>query len=275
MKWAAIVLVSAVLVAPAAAHLRGIPPSVTSIGGSHSPGIPPSVTSIGNSLFNAPNFCCRTSLFPNQFQFRRGAGFRFHHGVPRGFAFPAVIAVPVAVPVPVVPVLYDSAEALQEVADPPQSQAAPRSRPPARVEDEEQGPEDNDRYGDHYLDSRERRRSASHDASTEESDSGEEHKSAKDRNSEHKKAVENPKPDPAEPPKPAAAQPATVLVFRDGHKSEVHDYAIVGSTLYDIGENTTKKIALADLDLDATTKANDDRGVSFQLPQKKRASSSR
>ena len=62
-----------------------------------------------------------------------------------------------------------------------------------------------------------------------------------------------------------------MLIFRDGHKGEVHDYAIVGSTLYDIGENTTKKIALNDLDLDATTKANDDRGVSFQLPPKKRS----
>src|SRR5438067_2729543 len=155
MKWPAVVLVSAVLVVPAAAQLRGIPPSVTSIGGSHSPGIPPSVTSIGNSFFNAPTFCCRTSLFPNQFRFGRSAGFRSHRGLVRGFAFPAVITVPVAVPVPIVPVLYESADALQEVADPQQPEAAPRVRPPAR-EEEEQDPQDGDRYGEHYLDSRER-----------------------------------------------------------------------------------------------------------------------
>src|SRR5437868_1616433 len=156
MKWAAVVLVSAVLVAPAAAQLRGIPPSVTSIGGSHAPGIPPSVTSIGNSFFNSATFCCRTSLFPNQFEFGRHSGFRLHQGRVRGFAFPGVIAVPVAVPVPIVPVLYDSDEALQEVADPPQSQAAPRARRPARVEEEEEDAQDGDRYGEQYLDSSER-----------------------------------------------------------------------------------------------------------------------
>ena len=61
-------------------------------------------------------------------------------------------------------------------------------------------------------------------------------------------------------------QPSTVLVFKDGHKSDVLNYAIVGDTLFDFSSSRTRKIQLADLDLPATLKANDDRGVDFQIP---------
>jgi hypothetical protein len=62
------------------------------------------------------------------------------------------------------------------------------------------------------------------------------------------------------------AQPWTVLIFKDGHKSDVINYAIVGDTLFDFGAGRTHKILLADLDLAATRKANDDHGVDFQIP---------
>jgi hypothetical protein len=65
---------------------------------------------------------------------------------------------------------------------------------------------------------------------------------------------------------PVADQPSTVLIFKDGHELEVHNYAIVGTTLYDLSDGRTRKVALAELDLSATMKHNDDRGVSFQLP---------
>jgi hypothetical protein len=65
---------------------------------------------------------------------------------------------------------------------------------------------------------------------------------------------------------PVAAQPSTVLVFKDGHRSEVFNYAVVGDTLFDFSADRTRKILLADLDLPATQKANDDRGVDFQIP---------
>jgi hypothetical protein len=79
---------------------------------------------------------------------------------------------------------------------------------------------------------------------------------------------------PAEPPSvspqpeaaPAPNQPHTVLVFKDGHQLEVENYAIVGSTLYDLTEGRRHKIPLSDLDLDATTKQNGDRGIDFQVP---------
>jgi hypothetical protein len=69
--------------------------------------------------------------------------------------------------------------------------------------------------------------------------------------------------DPAagEPP-----QPATMLIFKDGHQLEVGNYAIVGATLFDLTPGHARRIPLADLNLEATQKQNDDHGVIFQLP---------
>ena len=60
--------------------------------------------------------------------------------------------------------------------------------------------------------------------------------------------------------------PPTVLVFRDQHKQEIRNYAIVGQTLWNFSPQRTEKISISDLDLTATTKANDDRGLSFHVP---------
>lgn len=57
----------------------------------------------------------------------------------------------------------------------------------------------------------------------------------------------------------------TVLVFRDGHKLEVSNYAIMGSTLFVLAGQRAK-IPVSDLDLPATVKANDERGTSFYVP---------
>lgn len=65
---------------------------------------------------------------------------------------------------------------------------------------------------------------------------------------------------------PVVPQPSTLLVFKDGHQQEISNYAIVGATLYDLSDGRTKKVELADLDLTATVKQNDQRGVEFQLP---------
>jgi hypothetical protein len=63
-----------------------------------------------------------------------------------------------------------------------------------------------------------------------------------------------------------APQIPTTLVFKDGHQLEIENYAVVGHTLFDLTPRHSRKIALADLDLPATQKENDDRGVTFQLP---------
>jgi hypothetical protein len=77
----------------------------------------------------------------------------------------------------------------------------------------------------------------------------------------------SPQDDPAsDSAVPASDQPQTILVFKDGHQVEVANYAIVGNTLYDLTGGHRQKIALADLDLTATARQNDDRGIDFQIP---------
>lgn len=92
-------------------------------------------------------------------------------------------------------------------------------------------------------------------------------------------------PDLAQAPPPSQVQSAqqeqfavreakpnepSVLVFRDGREQEVSNYAIMGQTVY-VFDKRTQKIALADLDVPATIRANDDRGVEFKIPPQKPA----
>ena len=58
----------------------------------------------------------------------------------------------------------------------------------------------------------------------------------------------------------------TVLIFRDQHKQEVDNYAIVGETLWDFAPQQTVKIPLSELDIPATVKANQEHGVTFSVP---------
>ena len=62
--------------------------------------------------------------------------------------------------------------------------------------------------------------------------------------------------------KPAAA----VLVYHDGHQAEVHDYAVMGQTLWVFAGETTRRVSLADVNLEATNRLNDARGIDFALP---------
>jgi hypothetical protein len=78
---------------------------------------------------------------------------------------------------------------------------------------------------------------------------------------ETESASASPAPDAAVPD-----QPQTVLMFKDGHQLEVQNYAVVGDMLYDLTPGRHHKIAIADLDLSATTKQNDERGIDFRLP---------
>lgn len=58
----------------------------------------------------------------------------------------------------------------------------------------------------------------------------------------------------------------TVLVFRDKHIQEVENYAIVGETLWLFNEKRATKLPLAELDLPATAKLNEERGIEFRVP---------
>ncbi len=77
-------------------------------------------------------------------------------------------------------------------------------------------------------------------------------------------------PSPPPPPqaeKKSAPSAPTVLVFRDKHIQEVHNFAIVGQTLWIFNEQRATKVPLSSLDVDATTRLNDERGVDFRLPK--------
>jgi hypothetical protein len=81
------------------------------------------------------------------------------------------------------------------------------------------------------------------------------------------RAPERAEADPAPTVDPDPPLPPTLLVFKDGRTVEVGNYAIQGATLFDLTPGHRRRILIADLDLDATRKQNDERGVGFQLPQ--------
>lgn len=105
---------------------------------------------------------------------------------------------------------------------------------------------DRTRYGDHYLDSREQQRSRVNDETPARSSGSSD--------------------DTAAVPAKEDTGPATVFIFKDGRQIETRNFAIMGETLYDFSSSILKKVQLADLDKDATIKANDDRGTSVKLP---------
>jgi len=65
---------------------------------------------------------------------------------------------------------------------------------------------------------------------------------------------------------PAQIRADTLLVFRDRHSEEIRNYAIAGETLWVFTQQRARKIPIAELDVPATTKANEDRGIDFRLP---------
>jgi hypothetical protein len=70
----------------------------------------------------------------------------------------------------------------------------------------------------------------------------------------------------AQPPPPVQENTPTILIFRDGRRSEVRNYAIVGQTLWALTEQRARKIPVSDLDVEARKKVNADRGVEIRLP---------
>ena len=238
---------------PAAAQIHGVPPSVTSITPSRStPGVPASVTSLGPNGFGGS--CCGAGFQSDSGQRHFGPG---HHGHHRSL-------VPVYVPYYYYP--YYSAY--------PTTYTAPASTAEYEAQDEEPpaptiyerrsriayptASTDKDRYGEHYTDYREEeRRRAQAEAQSDEERKAEVERQQDKRAQEEKSRSEE---------KPADREPATVMVFKDGHHQDVSGYAITGDVLYDLGQGRARKILLADLDLPATLKLNDQLGNDFRLP---------
>jgi hypothetical protein len=65
--------------------------------------------------------------------------------------------------------------------------------------------------------------------------------------------------------------PPTTFIFRDGHQEQSSDFSIISGVIYTRGDYWTsgswsRQIPIAQLDLPATVKANQDRGAPFRLP---------
>lgn len=57
----------------------------------------------------------------------------------------------------------------------------------------------------------------------------------------------------------------TVLIFKDGLQREVSNYAIMGQYIF-VFSGDRRKIPLSEIDVEATRKANEDRGNEFSIP---------
>ena len=62
-----------------------------------------------------------------------------------------------------------------------------------------------------------------------------------------------------------------VLIYRDGHSEEISSYSIIGRVIYakaDYWSNGawSRNIQIGDLDIPATLRENEQRGVKFELP---------
>ncbi len=231
-----------------AAQIHGIPPSVTSIQYHTPPFLPnvaPSVTSLGPYGYGNGQFPPVFWPFPNNYGYGlgrgyaygfggHGAGFGRGHGNghrnSNGNSNGATI-VPVYVPV------YDNSYGY----DP-----GPEGAPPYMYS----GPPD-EQTPHMVVDLPAPKRTIAQDEEQQVPPPAV--ASQSNRNSEAPSAVE------------VTPIDATVLVFRDGHHQEVTNYAIVGQTLY-VFDKRTQKIAITDLDVAATIKLNDDRGVDFHVP---------
>ncbi|MGH9580790.1 MAG: hypothetical protein ACRD2R_07345 [Terriglobales bacterium] len=224
---------------PAGAQIHGTPPSVTSIGSSSTPmtpGVPASVTSLGPAGFDGGARGIVRSVPASAAPVPR-----FGHFVPAFFPYyysepqpPTVVVVEAPPTVVVLPERADSAERLPSE--------------PLVVE----------LQGGVYVERSRRRDSDDDEAESE---------VARPRN---RRSARRPPPRAAvrdqAPPAPAPDEPATVLVFLDGSRRDVRNYAIVGEILWDLSQRRAHKILLAELDLDATAALNDERGLNFRLP---------
>ena len=159
------------------------------------------------------------------------------------------------VPVPIFIPAYDISDPSISQADPPVESEPAVDAESALREAYIRGAHDaiarqqaDSRYGEHYLDSREKTQAKAPAASDKKPE---------------KSAAREEEPAAAEPEVPA---PATVFIFKDGHQLETRNFAISGQTLFDFSGSVLKKIKLAELDVDATRKANDNLGIDLRLP---------
>lgn len=237
-RWFGAVLMAGLVAATAAAQIHGVPPSVTSIGTGPTPltpGVPASVTSLGPAGFTGARITQSAPQMP-------------HDRIPR---FVTPVFFPwysnyTPAPQPVVVVVEQPAP----VVVMPERES--EDRPPELIILE--------REGDRYV----RRNYSRLEPARNEDEGGQ--GSRRSRRADSDRPADRRQPAVQEDEeRPRELQPA-VLVFLDGKRSEVTNFAIVGPLLYDLSDRRSRKIQLAELDLPATIAANDERGIAFRLP---------
>ena len=225
------------------AQIHGVPPSVTSFGPGRgpNPGVPASVTSLGpngfeggNQFFVARN-CCRFVANPGRGQFRR------HRHHPFVSYYPVPVYTPYYADVVPGPV-DDSMEEDYSGGPTPFDRRGPAPGSRSVLQQYARDEEDGARVTD---------------------DTADDHRSS--RTSQHSEAAKGSSAE-TEVASLTSDESPTVLVFKDGRKVEVKNYAILGDVLYDLTPGHPRKIPLSDLDLGATQKVNEDQGNSFQVP---------
>jgi hypothetical protein len=223
-----VLLLPLLLVCTSPAQINGVPPSVTSPGfGGHAiNGTPPSVTSLGRNGYAPPQSGITFST-----NVPHNNGHHHHHTAQSDAYYGYVYAVPV-------PYAVDMSSTDDDDAD----------------ADYQGGPTVFDRRG------------SGRDSYVPPSYAGPAHAHAQPAPAGAMQAEDAPASESGAELAPEPPQPPTTLVFKDGQQIEIENYAIVSQTLYDLAPGHPRKIALADLDLPATEKQNDDRGVTFQLP---------
>jgi hypothetical protein len=262
-----VVLLSALTASICAAQSNGVPASVTSFGfgGSRNqaPGVPASVTSLGPRGFGPSFQCCATQFFPPGTTHVQPGNLNFHHHHGSGNGFNNYGMYPGYIPIysyggyypgysPVIVAQQEDTATTDEDTEeggPTVFEHRGSRRAPAE-----------EAYSRGYEEGRAAADDARHDRRRADARADGEERGTK-KSEEHNDKSEAKTDDQPAP----AVVVKTVLVFKDSHKEEIANYAIVGDQLFDF-TNGRRKIAIADLDVTATTKANDERGVDFQLP---------
>ena len=229
----------------ASAQANGVPPSVTSFGFGGQPGFhgtSPSVTSVGPHGTTTP---MPHPVHPHPIQPQAGSGHHHHHAGNNQNYYPYYV--PYYVP------YYPATDYEEPVAEDAVAVQEP-------LDAYEGGPTIFDRRGSGAR--------APNDYVAERPKVSVPRPPAQD------PTPDDPPPaasarvaDPPVAPEPVVALQPTILIFKDGHKQQIGNYAILGSNLYDLTPGRRQKVALTDLDLAATQKANDDEGNDFRLPQ--------
>jgi len=236
------------LAASAAAQVHGTPAGATSLGGGHTfanpPGVPAGATSLGPRGFSNSN---RGQFFqlPAQQNFRHEPQ-RVHRviipvAVPLyGYgAYPYLYSSYSSEPAEMTPADYRTVDPAVAAASQPQIVVAPVQQPPQIIVIDNRGVRD-------ATDEERQEALATRDKATK------------------KPKTEEPKPQVK--PEAEDVGPMTVLIFRDGARREIKNYAIMGKELIVFGTGTMRRIQIAELDVPATVKENDVRGLDFKLP---------